>query len=723
MSGRESKPINRRSFLKRGTLGTTGLLIGFYLPELRQAHAADSVASNSAASGGSVTLNAWIHVSADDTVTIFIDKSEMGQSVLTGLAMIAADELECDWQKVRTEFAPADKVYFNPQFGAQGTGASTATRTSWEPLRKAGAAARMMLLQAAAQKWGVEPSECRAEKGAILHGPTGRRASYGSVAQAAGKIPVPQETPLKDPRDFRIIGKPTRRLDTPDKVNGRAEFGIDVRRENMLYAVVARCPVFGGQVASFDASKAKAIPGVKHVLQISSGVAVVADNTWTAMEGRRALDVKWDEGPNAGATSDTIRKLFAERASRPGHIARKDGDPEAQIERAVRKIEAVYEVPFLAHATMEPQNCTADVSAERCDVWAPTQNQTNAQKTAADITGLDPSKVFVHTTFLGGGFGRRFESDYVSDAVEASKAVGKPVKVTWSREDDIQHDFYRTASYARFTGGLDADGFPTVWMNRIACPSIMARFGPLKDNFDARSVEICDAVPYAIPNILVDYQLAEAGIPVGFWRSVGASQNGFFLESFIDEIAAEGNKEPYELRRRLLRNAPRHLRVLETAAEKAGWGTPAPAGRFRGIAVVSSYFGYVAQVVEISVDRTKRSLNVHRVVCALDCGRVVNPSSIDAQVKSSVVYGLTAALHGEITIERGRVQQSNFHDYQMLRIPDMPVVDVHIIPSELAPTGTGEFAVPPVAPALCNAIFAATRRRIRRLPVRPEDLA
>jgi isoquinoline 1-oxidoreductase beta subunit len=722
MSGRELQRIDRRGFLKGGSLGATGLLIGFYLSELQQAHAADSVTPNSAAPGGRVTLNAWIHVSPDDTVTIFIDKSEMGQSILTGLAMIAADELECDWQKVRTEFAPADKVYFNPQFGAQGTGASTATRTSWEPLRKAGAAARQMLVQAAAQKWGAEVSECRAEKGTILHTKTGRRSSYGSVAEAAGKLPVPQEIPLKDPRDFRIIGKPTRRLDTPDKVSGRTQFGIDVRRENMLYAVVARCPVFGGKVAGFDASKAKAIPGVRHVLQISSGVAVVADDTWTAMEARRALDVKWDEGPNAGATSETIRKLFAERASHPGHVARKDGDPETQIERAARKIEAVYEVPFLAHATMEPQNCTADVTAARCDVWAPTQNQTNAQKTAADITGLDLSKVFVHTTFLGGGFGRRFESDYVSDAVEVSKAVGKPVKVTWSREDDIQHDFYRTASYARFAAGLDAEGWPTVWMNRIACPSIMARFGPLKDNFDSRSVEICDAVPYAIPNILVDYQLADAGIPIGFWRSVGASQNGFFLESFIDELAAEGNKDPYELRRRLLRNSPRHLRVLETAAEKAGWGMPAP-GRFRGIAVVSSYFGYVAQVVEISVDRSKRSLIVHRVVCALDCGRVVNPSSIDAQVKSSVVYALTAALHGEITIDHGRVQQSNFHDYQMLRIADMPVVDVHIIPSELAPTGTGEFAVPPVAPALCNAIFAATRRRIRRLPIGPEDLA
>jgi isoquinoline 1-oxidoreductase beta subunit len=506
-------------------------------------------------------------------------------------------------------------------------------------------------------------------------------------------------------------------------VNGTAQYGIDVRQSGMVYAVVARCPVFGGKVASFDSTKAKAIPGVKDVIQISDGVAVVADNTWTAMEGRRALSVKWDEGPNAGISSDSISKLLADRAAQPGAVARKEGDVEAGLAGAAMKIEAEYEVPFLAHATMEPQNCTAHVRADRCDVWAPTQNQTNTQATAAKITGLDPKAVFVHTTFLGGGFGRRFETDFVGEAVEISKTIGAPVKVTWSREDDIQHDYYRTASHAHFTAGLDADGWPVVWMNRIACPSLMARFGPLKDNFDRRSVEICDTVPYAIPNILVDYQLTDAGIPIGFWRSVGASQNGFFLESFIDEIATAGKKDPYELRRRLLAKSPRHLAVLEMAAEKAGWGAPLPADRFRGIATVSSYFGYVAQVVEISVDRKARALKVHRVVCALDCGRIVNPGSIDAQVKSSVVYGLTAALRGAITIDRGRVQQKNFNDYQVMRIHEMPVVDVHIIPSEEAPTGAGEFTLPPVAPALCNAIFAATGKRVRRLPIHPEDLA
>ena len=705
---------DRREFLKTGA----GLLIGFYLslgPE--ELGAAPDVLR------APVTLNAWIHVGTDDWMTILIDKSEMGQGILTGLSMIAAEELDCDWKKVRTEFAPADKAYINPWFGVQGTGASSATRTSFEPLRKAGASARRMLIEAAAQKWGVDVSECSTDNGQVVHVASKRRLSYGSLAEAAGKLPIPTNVQLKDPKQFRIIGKPTKRLDTPDKVNGRAEYGIDVRQPGMLYAVIVRCPVFGGKVASFDAGKAKAVPGVKQVVEVSNGVAVVADNTWTAMEGRRELAVKWEEGPNANVNSESISKLFAQRAAQPGVVARKDGDPAAALDGAATRIEAVYEVPFLAHATMEPQNCTAHVRADRCDVWVPTQGQTSAQAVAAKITGLDPGAVFIHTTFLGGGFGRRFEADYVAEAVELSKAIGGPVKVTWSREDDMQHDYYRTASYARFAAGLDANGWPVAWTNRIACPSILARFGPVKNNLDTRSVEICDSIPYAIPNILVDYQLTDAGIPIGFWRSVGASQNGFFLEGFIDEVAVAGKKDPYELRRRLLAKSPRHLAVLDTAAQKAGWGTPPSAGRFRGIATVSSYFGYVAEVMEISVNRRERSAQVHRVVCALDCGRVVNPASIEAQVQSSVVYGLTAALKSAITIDRGRVQQNNFNDYPTLRINEMPAVEVYITASEAPPTGAGVFAVPPVAPALCNAIFAATGKRIRRLPIRPEDLA
>jgi isoquinoline 1-oxidoreductase subunit beta len=710
--------LNRRSFLKTSAGAAAGLWIGFHLP-----NPSETLAAAPAASASPVVLNAWIHVGTDDLVTIVIDKSEMGQSILTGLAMIAADELDCDWKKVRTEFAPADKVYINPRFGIQGTGGSSGTPTSWGPLRKASATARAMLVNAAAQKWGVDSSQCQAENGGVTHTSTKRRLSYGSLAEAAAKLPVPQDVPLKQPDQYLLIGKPTPRLDTPIKVNGAAQFGLDVRLPGMLHAVVARCPVFGGKVASFDAPKAKAVPGVKDVVQISTGVAVIADNTWSAMQGRRALDVKWDEGPNANLTSADISKGLEEGAGKPGFAARKVGDVDAGLAAAATKFEADYEVPFLAHATMEPMNCVADVRADRCDVWGPTQAQTNAQNIAAKITGLDTKNVFVHTTFLGGGFGRRFESDFVGEAVEVSKAMGAPVQVTWSREDDMQHDFYRMVSHMRGVAGLDADGWPVVWSTRVSSPSLLARFGPLKDDFDHRSVESLDNVPYDIPNILVDYQLVSTGVPIGFWRSVGASQNGFFLESFIDDIATAGKKDPYELRRRLLAKSPRHLAVLEMAAEKAGWGKPLPEGRARGIAVVTSYEGYVAHVVEVSVNRKERTVKVHRVVCALDCGRIVNPSSIDAQARGSIVYGLTAALYGAITIDRGRVQQNNFNDYQMLRIPEMPETEVHIIPSEHDPTGAGEFVVPPVAPALCNAIYAATGKRVRRLPVRPEDLA
>ena len=482
--------MDRRSFLIAGGAGAAGLLVGFYFH--------GDMESLAASPDAPVVLNAWVHVGTDDLVTILIDKSEMGQSILTGLAMIAADELDCDWKKVRTEFAPADKVYFNPRFGAQGTGGSSGTPTSWDPLRKASATARAMLLEAAAQKWGVKASECIAENSAILHTSTNRRLTFGSLAEAAAKLPVPQNVPLKTPSQYHLIGKPTKRLDTPEKVNGNAKYGMDVRLPGMLYAVVARCPVFGGKVASFDAAKTKAIPGVKDVIQISSGVAVVADNTWTAMQGRRALDVQWDEGPNAKLTSAAISKQLANAAAQPGPIARKEGDVDAGLAGAATKFEVNYEVPFLAHATMEPMNCTADVRANRCDVYAPTQAQTSSQATAAKITGLDTNSVFVHTTFLGGGFGRRFEADFIGEAVEISKAMGAPVKVTWSREDDMQHDYYRMVSLARCTAGLDADGWPLVWSSRVSSPSLLARFGPLKDNFDHRSVESLDSVPRCV---------------------------------------------------------------------------------------------------------------------------------------------------------------------------------------------------------------------------------
>jgi len=711
--------VDRREFLKGAAAGATGLVIGFYLPNRLEARAAGAAAL------APFAPNAWIRVGTDDTVTLVIDKSEMGQGVVTSLSMLMAEELECDWKKIHTVFAPAAKEYVNPIFGLQGTGGSTSVRGMWTPLRKAGAQAREMLIAAAAAKWGVDQTMCHAEDGQVIHTQTKQRLSYGSLVQAAGNLPVPGEVKLKETKQFRILGKAMKRLDSADKTCGRAEFGIDVRQPGMLHAVVARCPVFQGKVASFNADKAKAVRGVKQVVQISSGVAVVADNTWSAMRGRDALEIKWEEGPNASLTSAAIRKILEEGASKPNPaVARKEGDVTTGLASAAKKIEAVYESPFLAHATMEPMNCTAHVRADWCDIWAPTQFQTVNQMTAGKIAGLQPERVNIHTTYLGGGFGRRAEQDFVIEAVEISKAVGAPVQVTWSREDDIQHDFYRPASYSRFAAGLDADGWPVAWSNRIACPSIMSRFfpGSVKNGLDESSVEGAADLPYAIPNILVDYQLTETGIPVGFWRSVGHSQNAFFSECFLDELAAASGKDPYEFRRRLLQKAPRHLGVLELAATKAGWGEALPAGRYRGIAVLSSFGSYVAEVAEVSVDKKNGEVRVHHVVCAVDCGSTVNPLTIEAQMQSGIVFGLTAALKGAITINKGRVEQGNFDDYQMLRINEMPKIEVYVVPSDQPPSGIGEPGTPPIAPAVCNAIFAATRKRIRQLPIRPEEL-
>ncbi len=709
---------SRRDFLKTSAAGTTGLVIGFYLRGNSDAALAASPAA------GPFAPNAWIRVATDDTVTLLIGQSEMGQGVVTSLSMLLAEELEADWKKIRTEFAPADPAYNNPLIGMQATGGSTSVRGAWQPLRKAGAAARALLITAAAETWGVDRATCRAENGVVIHSPSARRLTYGGLVEKAAGLPVPKDVPLKDPKDFRLVGKRTLRLDTPEKVDGRARFGIDVRLPGMLHAVVARCPVFGGKVASFDAGKVKTVRGVHQVVPITSGIAVVANSTWAAMEGRRALQITWDEGPNAALDSDGISKLYAERAGQAGVVARKEGDAAAGLSGAAKKLEAVYEVPFLAHATMEPMNCTAHVRGDACEVWVPTQFQTISRSLAAKITGLPLSSVQVHTTFLGGGFGRRWELDFVAEAVELSKAMGAPVQVIWSREDDMQHDFYRPATYNRLAAGLDAQGFPVAWTHRIVGPSIMSRVFPdfVKNGLDRSSVDGAADLPYALPNILVDYVLTQTPVPVGFWRSVGNSQNSFISECFFDELAVAGGKDPYELRRRLLNKSPRHLGVLELAATKAGWGTPLPPGRHRGIAVVSSFGSYIAQVAEVSVAKGG-AVRVHRVVCAVDCGSVVNPDTIEAQMESGIVFGLTAALKGAITIGNGRVQQSNFHDYEMLRIHEMPVVEVHIVPSKEAPGGIGEPGTPPIAPAVANAVFAATGKRIRRLPIRAEDLA
>src|SRR2546426_3735564 len=664
--------LNRRNFLKTSAAAAGGLVLGFYLPEDHSLEAQAAVGK----------LNAFVRISTDDIVTLYIHKAEMGQGTVTSLSMLLAEELECDWKKIRTEFPGVDPIAFGP---VQGVFGSMSIRTSWEPLRKAGATACEMLVQAAAQKWGVPKAQCRAENNTVVNLTTKERLSYGSLAEAASKLPVPQQNvALKDPTQFKLVGKSQKRMDMPAKVSGKTTFGIDVKVPGMLYATLQRPPMFGGKVKIFDATKAKAVPGVKQVVQISNGVAVLADNTWAAMEGRKALVVQWDEGALANPSSATIRKTFADLAEKPGAVARKEGDAAAALNGAPRKIEAIYEAPYLAHAPMEPLNAVAHVRADGCDVWTGTQIQSAAREAAVQITGLPAEKVQIHTMYLGGGFGRRGRADFIAEAVEVSKAAGVPVQLQWSRDDDLQHDTYRPASYTKFASVLDADGNPTVWNARIVCPS----FGGLRNGADRTAVEGTAGIRYGIPNILVDYIPPDVGIPTSFWRSVGYSQNTFFTESFMDELAAAAKKDPVEFRRKLLAKAPRMLGVLELAAEKAGWGKPLPAGRFRGVAVVDNLGSFNAQVAEVSIDKGK--VRVHRVVCAVDCGYVVNPAIVKQQIESGIVYGLSAALRGEITLDRGRVQQTNFNNYEPLRMDEMPVIETYIVTSTNPPGGIGE---------------------------------
>jgi len=678
--------------------GTGGLAVAVWLPKL-------TTMAQRTRTPLPLKPSAYIHIGADDAVTFVIVKGEMGQGIVTALSQVLAEELDCDWSKVRTEFAPVDPGAYGPMQGVYG---STSMRTMWTPMRKAGATARMMLVQAAAQKWNVDVAQLRTENGFVVS-PAGR-ASYGSLADAAMRLPAPESVPLKDPKTFRLIGTSAKRLDTRGKVSGGTKFGIDAKVPGMLYAATQRCPVFGGKVASFDASKAKAVPGVKDVVQISNGVAVLADNTWSAMQGRRALAIQWDEGANANLSSAGIRSAMAALAEKPGVVGRSSGDAAGVLAGAAKKLDAIYEAPFLAHACMEPLNCTAHVKADSCEIWASTQMQSGARQTAAQITGLKPDQVQVNGMFMGGGFGRRGGVDFIGEAVEISKAAGVPVKLTWMREDDIQNGPFRPAAYVKFGGAVDADGWPLALTARVVCPSF---FGG-GEGVDGIAVEGIEDLAYAFPNFHLEYHRADGPVPTSFWRSVGYSQNTFFAESFLDELAAAGGKDPLDVRRRMLANSPRPLAVLNLAAEKANWGH-APKGRFQGIALVNNIGSFTAQVAEVEMLNGK--LRVQRVVCAIDCGRVVNPAIVKQQMEGGIVFGLTAALKGAITIDKGRAQQGNFDRYEMLRIDEMPKIEVHIVSSEADPGGVGEASVPPIAPAVANAIFAATGRRVRSLPI------
>ena len=704
---------SRRTFLKVATAAGGGLMIGGVVPS------SDAAAQ---VSGSFFEPNVWIKIGTDDSVRIMLTMIEMGQGVMTSMPMLVAEDLDFDWTKIKTEWAPADSKYGNPNFGGQQlTAGSNSVRGMWKLMREAGATARLMLVTAAAQTWSVPESSLTTDKGDVIHQASGRRLKYGALVERAARLPVPAVPPLKDPKQFKVLGQAVPRLDVPEKVNGTAQFGIDVKLPGLLTARVVRSPVFGGKVASFNADKAKAVPGVRHVVQVTNGVAVVADNYWAASKGAQAIDVKWDEGALARLNSAEIIKKYAELAQQPGKQARNDGNADNGLKSSTRTFERVFEAPFLAHACMEPMNCTADVRADGCDVYVPTQGQTATHLAATAASGFPADKVKVHTTYLGGGFGRRGETDFVLDAVETSKAVGKPVKVVWTREDDIQHDYYRPVSYARFWGALDADGKPTVFMQRLVQQSLMKRTGRLPPNgVDFISMDGAANLPYDIPNVRVEYIESDPGIPYGFWRSVGASFNGFAVEAFVDELATTAGKDPYQFRRDLLGKHPRHRAVLELAAEKAGWGAPVAQGRGRGIALMECFGSILAQVTEVSVNAG--AVRVHRIVCSVDAGWVINPDTIKAQIEGGIVYGLTAALKGEITIRNGRVEQRHFGDYQMLRHNEMPQIEVHIVPSGETPGGIGEPSTALAAGSLVNAVYAATGKRIYRLPVRPEQL-
>jgi CO/xanthine dehydrogenase Mo-binding subunit len=709
----ERRGLSRRTFLVTSVAAGGGLLLGVYLPR--------TIGAKAQVADETLAPNAFVRIKPDDTITLVMPQVEMGQGTYTSMSMLIAEELEVDLAKVSLEAAPAsDKLYALPLLGFQVTGGSTSVMGFWEPLRRAGATARVMLIQAAAAQWNVDPASCKAEKGEVIS-PVGDRLTYGALVDAAAKLPVPDKVALKDPKEFTLIGTPAKRLDTPEKVNGTAKFGIDTMIPGMKFATVAACPVFGGKLKSVDDSKAMAIKGVRQVVKIENAVAVVGDHMWAAMQGLGALDVQWDEGPNTNVATASIVEQMARAAQNDGVVARSDGDFAKAIPGAARRIDAVYEVPFLAHAAMEPMNCTVHVTKDSCDIWVGIQVVARAQAAAAQVTGLPPDKIQVHNHLLGGGFGRRLDVDGIAQAVEIAKQVDGPLKVVWSREEDIQHDVYKPYFFDRITAGLGADGRPIAWHHRITGSSVFARWVPVtfKNGFDVDTVEGARPL-YDLPNFLLEYVRHEPpGLVTGNWRGVGPTHNIFVVESFIDELAAATKKDPVEFRRSMLGKSPRLLGVLNLAAERAGWGTPLPEGVGRGVSVQFVMGTYLSQVAEVQVYK-EGEVSVRRVVCAVDCGQIVNPDTIVAQIEGGIIFGLSAALWGEITLKNGRIEQHNFNDYRVLRINEAPQIEVHLVKNTEAPGGIGEPGTIGIAPAMANAIFAVTGKRIRKLPIKDQ---
>jgi len=701
--------MKRRDFLKLTATSAVGggLLLGFGLNARSQTSAR-------------FAPSAFLRIDRAGKVTFVMPYIEMGQGTYTSIPMLIAEELEVDLDRVAIEHSPPDdKLYVNPLIGYQLTGASTAIRGAYVPLRQAGATARAMLVTAAAQRWTVDPSSCRAEKGVVVHAPTGRKLGYGALVDAAAKLPVPEKVALKEPADFKLVGKPHRRLDGSGKVNGTAKFGIDTRLPGMKFAALAASPTFGGKLGSVDEAKAMAVRGVSQVVRLDDAVAVIATNTWAAKQGLAAASPQWDAGPNAKLSTADIVGQLARASEKPGAVARREGDAAKAIASAPGRVDAIYEQPFLAHATMEPMNCTVHLTKESCDIWVGTQIPGITQAVVMKLTGLEREQVRIHNHLLGGGFGRRLEFDGTLRAVQIARHVRAPVQVVWSREEDIQHDMYRPYYYDRISAGLDAQGKAVAWSHRIAGSSIVARYSPawIKDGVDPDAVDGSKDQPYELGAVQVDWVRQEPpGIPTAFWRGVGVTRGTFVVESFIDELAAHARQDPLAYRLALLEKNPRAKAVLQLAAERSGWGKPLPAGEARGIALCIGFGSFIAQVVQVGVDGAG-TVTPSRVWCVVDCGVQVNPDTIRAQMESGIVFGLSAALHGEITIKDGRVEQSNFGDYRVLRINETPRIDVHLVKSLEAPGGIGEPGTSCVMPALANAIFAATGKRIRKLPV------
>jgi isoquinoline 1-oxidoreductase beta subunit len=700
--------VSRRSFLVAGAVGSAGLILAFHLGQRLDLPPPSGP--------GTFSPSVWLQINPEGRVVIWVAKTEFGQGIHTALPMLVAEELDADWDRVEIRHAPTSLL-----FGDQETIGSLSVRQAWLPLRKAGATARAMLLTAAAAAWNVDSSSCRAGLGVVEHIPSGRRLTYGELAGPASRLSVPSNVSLKDPKDFSLIGRSVRRVDVLSKTTGSANFGIDVRVPEMLFAAVLRSPVLGGRIRSFDGARAKEVAGVREVRRISSGIAVVADSSWAAFRGKQAIQAEWESGGNDQLSSAGIEEKLDRLGSQPGAVAHKVGDFEAAFAGSAIKLDVTYKAPFLAHVTMEPMNCTADVHWDRCEIWAPTQHPELFRQAAARMCRLPGRRVNVHATLAGGAFGRRLELDVLADPIELSRAVGRPVQVVWTREDDIQHDYYRPISHMRMRGGLDSAGRVTAWAHRVVAPSIRERFGPLKNGYDNMALEGAEDVSYEFSACLVDYVSLKLPVPIGNWRSVNRASNAFAGECFLDELAAAAKRDPIELRMELLRGLPRHRAVLALAAEKDGWREKLAPGRGRGISVHRAYDSIVALVCHVVVGKDG-SLRVPRIVCAADCGIVINPDIVQAQLEGGIAQGLSAALKEEIKIERGRISHDNFHNYDVLRIGEMPVVEIYLISSEEKPGGVGELGVPPVAPSLANAIFVATGKRIRRLPIRPADV-